>query len=131
MCEPVSTAGVSGARACAPRAPKVLPAGSTHVVSPAPRISASSHARASSCGGDQHERVTPPPGRAPNRASALMREVSLGREMAITARQYIMNHGLVFAVGPPSGGEIGSLTDALSGGFPGDRTRVALAEHSA
>src|SRR5262245_18913965 len=105
MCEPVRTTGVSGDRARSPRAPKVLPAGSTHVVSPAARISPSSHARASSWGGDQHERVTPPPCRAPNRASALIREVSLGREMAITGRQYIMNHGSVLAVGLPQEGK--------------------------
>src|SRR4029450_7077604 len=84
MCEPVSTAGVSGDRARAPREPKVLPAGSTHGVSPAARISPISHGRASWGGGDEHERVTPPPGRPPKRASALMRAVSRGREIAIT-----------------------------------------------
>ena len=42
-----------------------------------------------------------------------------------------MNHGSVVAVGPPPGGEIGSLTDARSGNFPGDRPRVAHAEHPA
>src|SRR4030095_10528449 len=39
-----------------------------------------------------------------------------------------MNHGSVVAVGPPSGGEIGSLTDARSGDFPGDPPRVATRE---
>jgi hypothetical protein len=88
MWEPVTTAGVSGIRARAPRAPKVLPAASTHVARPAVRISPRSQARASSCGGDQQGRVTPPPGRPPNLARVLMREVSLGKEMAITEREY-------------------------------------------
>jgi hypothetical protein len=84
MCDPVRIAGVSGRRAWMPVAPKMLPAGSTHVSSPTARISPSSHARASSWGGDQHMRVTPPPGRPPNRASVLIREVSRGSEIEIT-----------------------------------------------
>ena len=70
MCEPVRTIGRSAPNAATPRAPNTFPAGSTHVSSPAARISPRSHARASSCWGDQQGRVTPPPGRAPNRASA-------------------------------------------------------------
>src|SRR5262247_298380 len=97
-------------------APKMLPAGSTQVSSPAAPISDSSHARASSWGGDQHMRVTPPPGKAPKRARLLMREVRRGSENEITVNGSISLdfNGEGFEneppfscpAGPPSGGEM-------------------------
>src|SRR5206468_3153933 len=65
---------------------------------------------------DQHMRVTPPPGRPPNRASVLIREVSRGSEIEITVGRSI---SLDFteegseneprfsrSARPPSGGEM-------------------------
>ena len=89
MCEPVNTTGAAAPIRSAPSAPKTLPAGSTHVVSPAAFSSPSSHARASSCGALQHIRVTPPPGSAPKRASADKRSRSRARDMEGTGRQYM------------------------------------------
>ena len=92
MCEPVTTAGAAALKADAPSPPNTLPAGSTQPVRPAARISPSSQARASSCGGLQQERVTPPPGSAPKRASAAMRAcrraaltVVMGGEYSLTS----------------------------------------------
>ena len=86
MCEPVITAGVARAR---PSAPKMLPAGSTHVVEPGrPSSRRCSHARASSWGGLQHERVMPrPPG--------LRAELREGLDVAIEdgGREIAMPHG--------------------------------------
>ena len=48
---------------------KTFPAASTDVWRPASFMRARSQARASSCGGLHAERVTPPPGRPPKRAS--------------------------------------------------------------
>jgi hypothetical protein len=47
-----------------------------------------SHARASSCSGDQHGRVTPPPGKAPKRASVSIRDLRRDAEIAITNDEY-------------------------------------------
>src|SRR5437762_2731292 len=72
-----------------PVAPNTLPAGSTHASRPAARISPRSQARASSYGGDQHGRVTPPPGRPPKRASVSTRERRRAGSIAITEVEYI------------------------------------------
>src|SRR2546422_3400490 len=94
----------------------MLPAESTQVSSPAARISPRSQARASSCGGDQHMRVTPPPGKPPKRASPLMREVRRGSEIEITVERSISldltregfenEPPFSCSSGPPSGGEM-------------------------
>src|SRR5438128_12080276 len=80
--------GVGAERAGSDGAPAVL-TGSTHASSPAARISPRSHARASSCWGDQHVRVTPPPDRAPKRASVSTRERRRASEIAATEVEYI------------------------------------------
>src|SRR5690242_18969446 len=93
MCEPVSTLGVAALKDEAPSPPKTLPAGSTQPVRPAARISESSQARASSCGGLQQERVTPPPGRAPKRASAAIRAWSRAEFTVVTTKEYSLDTG--------------------------------------
>ena len=93
MCEPVTTAGVPALKLDAPRPPKTLPAGSTQACKPAPRISDSSQARASSWGGLQQERVTPPPGSAPKRASAAIRAWSRAAFTVVTAKEYSLDTG--------------------------------------
>ena len=93
MWEPVSTLGAEALNEAAPRPPNTFPAPSTHACRPAARISASSQARASSWGGLQQERVTPPPGRAPKRASAAIRAWSRAAFTVVTAKEYSLDTG--------------------------------------
>src|SRR5437773_1761169 len=84
-------AGAWAPNARSPRAPKTLPARSTHVSSPAAESSPASQARASSCCGDQHGRVTPAPGKAPKRASASIRDCRRDAEIVITDDEYSLD----------------------------------------
>src|SRR5712692_4780101 len=78
MCEPVTTAGPP-----LPRRPKVFPASSTQVLSPASFMRSRSQARASSCAGLQQDRVMPlPSGFLPNRARVSRWARRRGSEMA-------------------------------------------------